>query len=113
MTLPKTLTKRTFREVSSPINPYANIILEEVNNHCLRLAVIDREYRWHYHTFTDELFIVLEGELKIELEGGKTLRLGPGEFVKIPAKQIHKTSATARTVNLTFERKGGDTVFIE
>jgi mannose-6-phosphate isomerase-like protein (cupin superfamily) len=112
MTQPKTLIKRTFREVSSPINPYANFVLEEINNHCLRLAVMDSEYRWHYHTSTDEMFIVLEGELKIELEGGKTLVLSPGEFVKIPAKQIHKTSATARTVNLTFERIGEDTVFI-
>ena len=33
-----------------------------------------------------------------------------GEFIKIPSKTIHMTSALIRTVNLTFEIEADDTI---
>jgi mannose-6-phosphate isomerase-like protein (cupin superfamily) len=105
--------KKSFSEISNVVKPYANFILEEVNNHCIRIAVMDEEYKWHYHAHTDELFIVLEGELTIEIKDQDTAILKPGEFIKIPAKTVHKTSATKRTVNLTFEKIGEDTIFVD
>ena len=77
------------------------------------MAIMEGEYKWHYHNNTDELFIVLEGQLKIEIKDQDTVFLQPGEFIKIPAKTIHKTSAVGRTVNLTFEKNGDDTIFVE
>jgi mannose-6-phosphate isomerase-like protein (cupin superfamily) len=65
-------------------------------SHCLRIAVMQGEYRWHYHSNTDELFAVLEGELKIEIKDHDPVNLKPGEFIKIPSKTIHKTSAANR-----------------
>ncbi len=70
-------------------------------------------YRWHYHRHTDELFVVLEGELKIEIKDKDTVFLKPGEFIKIAAKTIHKTSAVTRTVNLCFEKNAADTIFVD
>jgi len=108
------LVERSFKEISDKVDKvYDNFILETVNDHCLRIAVMEEEYRWHYHNNTDELFIVLEGELKIEIKDNDVVFLKPGEFIKIPAKTIHKTSAATRTVNLCFERNGEDTVFVE
>ena len=108
------LVKRNFKEISDKVDKvYDNFILENVNDHCLRIAVMQDEYQWHYHKNTDELFVVLEGELKIEIKDSDTVFLKPGEFIKIPAKPIHKTSAATRTVNLCFEKNADDTVFVD
>ena len=38
----------------------------------------------------------------------------PGQFVTVPADTLHRTRpAGARSVNLTFERRGAETVFEE
>ncbi len=108
------LVKKDFKEISDKVSKaYDNFILENINDHCLRIAVMQEEYRWHYHNNTDELFVVLEGELKIEIKDNDTVFLKPGEFIKIPSKTIHKTSAAARTVNITFEKNSDDTVFVD
>jgi hypothetical protein len=41
-------------------DPYRNMVINRVNGSCLRLAVFECEYRWHYHPKSDELFIVVE-----------------------------------------------------
>ncbi|HQU85934.1 MAG TPA: cupin domain-containing protein [Pyrinomonadaceae bacterium] len=106
--------KRNFKEISDKIEKeYDNFLLETVNNHSLRMAVMKGEYKWHYHENSDELFIVLEGELKIEIKNQETVFLKSGDFIKIPAKTIHKTSAIGRTVNLCFEKDADDTFFLE
>ena len=108
------LIKKNVKDISNKVDkPYDNFILENVNDHCLRIAVMTGEYRWHYHENTDELFMVLEGELKIEIKGQDTVFLKQGEFINIPSKTIHKTSTTSRTVNLTFEKTGDDTIFVD
>jgi len=108
------LDKKNFKEISDRVDrSYDNFILENVNDHCLRMAVMQGEYRWHYHNNTDELFVVLEGELKIEIKDNDTVFLKPGEYMTIPSKTIHKTSAATRTVNLTFEKNADDTIFVD
>jgi mannose-6-phosphate isomerase-like protein (cupin superfamily) len=79
----------------------------------LRLAVFNDVYRWHVHPTSDELFLVVEGLLVIDLEGGVELRLRPWQSVTIPAATIHRTRAIGRTVNLCFEALAADTVFVE
>ena len=104
--------KQNFREISDKVKSiHENFIL--INDHCLRIAIFKGEYRWHYHKTMDELFIVLEGELKIEIKNSEPVFLVPGDFIKIPAGTIHKTSAAVRTVNLCFEKNIEDTIFIE
>ena len=39
---------------------HKNFVVSNVNSHCLRIAVFTGEYDWHYHSNSDELFIVLE-----------------------------------------------------
>jgi mannose-6-phosphate isomerase-like protein (cupin superfamily) len=108
------LTKRNFKEISDKVDKaYDNFILENVNDHCLRIAVFQGEYKWHYHNNTEELFVVLEGELKIEIKDSETILLQTGDFIKIPAKTVHRTSAAVRTVNLCFEKIAEDTIFTD
>jgi mannose-6-phosphate isomerase-like protein (cupin superfamily) len=100
-------------EGSKVADPYRNMVINRVNSSCLRLAVFDGEYRWHYHPKSDELFIVVEGCLAIDLEGGRELRLHPWESVTIPAATVHRTRAIGRTINLCFEELRAETVFVE
>lgn len=103
-------------EGASVIESYKNQVINRVNGSCLRLAVFEGEYRWHYHPTSDELFIVVEGCLVIDLEDledGRELRLEPWESVTVPAKTFHRTRAIGRTVNLCFEEVGAETVFVD
>jgi mannose-6-phosphate isomerase-like protein (cupin superfamily) len=92
---------------------YRNMVLARMNSSCLRLAVLRGEYRWHHHPRSDELFLVVEGRLGIDLADGRTLELDTWQSVVIPAGTVHRTRAVGRTVNLTFEALGADTVFVD
>jgi mannose-6-phosphate isomerase-like protein (cupin superfamily) len=92
---------------------YRNQVLSRVNASCLRLAVLSGEYPWHQHPHSDELFLVVDGLLEIELDGGGTLQLAPWQSVVIPAGTVHRTRGVGRTVNLCFEDLAADTVFVD
>ena len=92
---------------------YSNIVINRVNQHCLRLAVFDGDYPWHHHPGSDELFLVVDGRLLIDLEDGRTLRLGPWQAATVPAGTVHRTRTEGRTVNLCFEELAADTVFVD
>lgn len=92
---------------------YRNQILLDIDTHCLRLAVFEGEYRWHHHPDADELFLVVAGRLQIDLADGRRLELVEWQSVVIPAGTVHRTRAVGRTVNLTYEKQGAQTVFVE
>lgn len=101
-------------ELQRAVNgPYRNQVLLNVNRECMRLAVFEGEYRWHHHPKTDELFCVVSGELHIEFADRDEAVLGPLQCMVVPAGAIHRTRAVGRTVNITFERQGAETVFVE
>lgn len=101
------------RQADSVDQVYKNFVVMNVNNHCLRLAVMQGEFRWHQHPRSDECFLVLEGVLEIDLADGRTFHLKPGEAFTIPAGVIHRTRSQARAVNLCFEDRNAytDVVF--
>jgi mannose-6-phosphate isomerase-like protein (cupin superfamily) len=92
---------------------YRNMVINRVNDSCLRLAVFDEAYRWHYHPTSDELFVVVSGCLAIDLEDNRELRLLPWQCATVPAMAVHRTRALGRTVNLCFEKLGAETVFVD
>lgn len=95
------------------IDAYKNQVLLNINEECMRLAVFEGEYRWHHHPNSDELFLVVAGELRIEFENAPQVTLTEWQSVVIPAGTVHRTRAIGRTVNLTCERQGAEVVFVE
>jgi mannose-6-phosphate isomerase-like protein (cupin superfamily) len=93
--------------------PYKNQVLLDVNADCLRMAVFEGEYRWHCHPDTDELFLVVAGELHIEFEDAQEAVLRPWQCLVVPKGMVHRTRAVGRTVNVTVERQGARAVFVE
>lgn len=103
------------REGASVQQDYKNFVALKVNDHCVRLAVMQGEYPWHQHPRSDECFLVLDGELEIDLAEGQTFRLKPGEAFTVPAGVVHRTRACTRAVNLCFEDRNAyaDVVFVD
>lgn len=103
----KFFQKTNLLESVSGITEYANSVVSNVNDHVLRLAVIEGDFHWHQHD-TDELFMVLEGELFIDFEDNQTISLRPGEVFTVPAFTQHRTRSNQRTVNICFEKEEND-----
>jgi mannose-6-phosphate isomerase-like protein (cupin superfamily) len=83
--------------------PWFNQTLTQVNDSVVRLGIIEGEYHWHKHDTEDEFFLVLEGELLIDLEGGETVTLGHHLGYTVPKGVVHRTRAPTRTVILMVE----------
>jgi mannose-6-phosphate isomerase-like protein (cupin superfamily) len=92
---------------------YKNQVLFDINKDCMRLSVFEGEYRWHHHPDSDELFLVVAGELQIEFEDGAQAKLTEWQSIVVPAGTVHRTRAIGRTVNVTYEKQGAQTVFVE
>ena len=100
-------------EQAAVTESYRNQVLLDVNADCLRLSVFEGEYRWHQHPDSDEMFLVVEGTLQIDILDGERLELTPWQSAVIPAGTVHRTRAIGRTVNLTYEKRGAQSVFVE
>jgi mannose-6-phosphate isomerase-like protein (cupin superfamily) len=86
--------------------PWFNQTLTSVNDSVIRLGVIEGDFHWHKHDDTDEFFMVLDGELVIDLEDRDSVRLSRHQSYTIPRTVMHRTSAAGRTVILMVEAAG-------
>jgi mannose-6-phosphate isomerase-like protein (cupin superfamily) len=73
-----------------------------VNDYDVRLVKIQGEFVRHQHADTDELFLVLAGQLTIRLDADEVV-LGPGEMYVVPAGTDHQPCADVETSVLLFE----------
>ena len=86
--------------------PWFNQTLTTVNDSVVRLGVIHGDFHWHKHDGTDEFFLVLEGELLIDLEDAETVTLRPQQGYTVPKGVVHRTRAPVRTSILMVEAAG-------
>jgi len=76
-----------------------------LNDYELKIVKVQGEFVWHQHDDTDEVFLVLDGELTIDLPDGAVV-LGPRETVTIPAGLRHRPRAATETSLLLIEPAG-------
>ena len=86
--------------------PWFNQTLATVNDSVARLGILHGDFHWHRHEAEDELFVVLEGRLLIDLEGDRTVALGPHQGFVVPRGVVHRTRAPERTAVLMVEPAG-------
>jgi mannose-6-phosphate isomerase-like protein (cupin superfamily) len=77
-------------------------ILAELNGQHVKLARLEGEFVWHSHEEEDELFLVVEGELRLLFRDGEVL-LGPGELCVVPRGVEHKPVAEEQVQVLLLE----------
>ena len=58
-------------------------VIAEMNDYQFKLVKIQGDFVWHNHADTDEVFIVLEGSMRIEFEDGE-VELSEGEMYVVP-----------------------------
>ena len=87
-------------DLAASAQPWFNRTLCRVNDTVIRLGVIEGEFHWHKHDAEDEFFYVTEGNLLVDLDGGDTVDLNPGQALVVPAGKLHRTRAPVRTVIL-------------
>jgi mannose-6-phosphate isomerase-like protein (cupin superfamily) len=81
-------------------------IVGRYNGNEVRLAKVSGAFTWHAHEATDELFLVLSGELMIEFRDG-VRRLGPGEMIVVPMGVEHRPVAASGECHiLLMDREG-------
>ena len=80
-------------------------VLAEMNDYEFKIARIKGEFIWHNHTETDEVFIVIEGSMKILLRG-KTIQLSEGDLYVVPKGTDHKPVAEKECKLMLVELKG-------
>lgn len=88
-------------------------VVARINESCLRLSVFAGEGSWHSHPTTDELFLVLEGELSLDLRSGETVTIGSRQIVTVPAGTVHRPRASAASTILCFKHADAANEFHE
>jgi mannose-6-phosphate isomerase-like protein (cupin superfamily) len=79
----------------------------ELNGQYVKLVKFQGEFLWHHHEHEDELFLVIEGHFRMYYRAAsgeeRSLEVGAGEFVIVPAGVEHKPFAAAEASVLLFE----------
>ena len=80
-------------------------IVGRYNGNEVRVSKLLGEFVWHSHADTDELFLVLKGELLIEFRDGER-RIRAGEFLVVPKGVEHRPVAAEECEILIMDREG-------
>ena len=80
-------------------------VVGQFNDHDLMLAKVKGEFVWHRHEETDDFFMVIKGQLTIQMREGN-VTLGPGEVYVVPKGIDHCPLAEEEAHVLLIEPKG-------
>jgi mannose-6-phosphate isomerase-like protein (cupin superfamily) len=79
-------------------------VVGEVDDAYIKVAKVQGSLAWHSHDAEDELFFILKGRLRIEMEQG-TVELGEGEMFVVPKGVRHNPVAEEECHLMLIERK--------
>lgn len=79
-------------------------VVAEVDDSYVKVAKVEGSLAWHSHEHEDELFLVLKGHLRIEMEQGN-VELGEGEMYVVPKGVRHNPVAEEECHLMLIERK--------
>ncbi|MBC8503517.1 MAG: cupin domain-containing protein [Anaerolineales bacterium] len=80
-------------------------IIAQMNDYHFKIAKIQGEFVWHSHPGTDEVFIVIHGEMQIVFRDG-VAALKEGEMLVVPKGVEHKPIAEEECHILMIEPAG-------
>jgi mannose-6-phosphate isomerase-like protein (cupin superfamily) len=63
-------------------------IVGELNDAYVKVVKLKGEFVWHHHDTEDELFLVVDGRLRMQFRDGNC-EVGPGEFIIVPRGVEH------------------------
>lgn len=81
------------RELEALTEHWFPRVVARVNDHYMKVARVRGRLTWHAHQGQDELFLVLRGRLRIELEDREPVVLEEGDVWVVPAGARHNPVA--------------------
>lgn len=67
-------------------------IIAQMNDYHFKLVRVEGDFTWHSHEDTDEVFIIIDGSLRIDFRDS-SVKLDSGEMIVIPKGVEHKPFA--------------------
>lgn len=80
-------------------------VIAEMNDYQFKIVRLQGDFVWHDHPETDEAFLVLGGELRIDFEEGSVI-LKEGEMFVVPRGLRHKPYAESEAKVMLIEPRG-------
>ncbi len=80
-------------------------VIADYNDNDVMVVKFQGEFPFHDHPDTDDFFLVLDGEMTMDLDG-ESHRVGPGELFIVPKGVTHRPRAEAECKVLLIEPKG-------
>ncbi len=80
-------------------------VIAEMNDYQFKIVKLKGDFVWHDHQDTDEMFLVLEGSLRIDFRDGYVI-VGQGELYVVPKGVEHKPYAEDEVQALLIEPRG-------
>ena len=81
-------------------------VVADYNGNDIMVVKFQGEFPFHKHADSDDFFLVLEGEVTLDQEGGDSVILGPGELCVIPKGIVHRPRAETEAKVLLIEPQG-------
>jgi mannose-6-phosphate isomerase-like protein (cupin superfamily) len=85
--------------------PWSPRVIAEMNDYQFKLVKLKGDFVWHRHEHTDEVFLVLAGEMQIGFRD-REVTLRPGEMLVIPKGVEHITRAAQECHAMLVEPRG-------
>ena len=80
-------------------------VIAEMNDYQFKVVKLLGDFIWHDHQDTDETFIVLDGQLRIDFRDGQVL-VRKGEMYVVPKGVEHKPYAEQEVSLMLIEPRG-------
>ena len=80
-------------------------VIAEMNDYQFKTVKLQGDFLWHSHADTDEAFLVIDGNLRIDFRDG-AVHLAAGEMFVVPKGVEHKPYAEERGSALLIEPRG-------
>ena len=84
---------------------WAPRVIAEMNDYQFKIVRLEGDFIWHDHKDTDETFIVIEGDLRIDFRDG-VVYVAAGEMFVVPRGVEHKPYAEREVKALLIEPRG-------
>ena len=84
---------------------WAPKVIAQMNDYHFKVVKVRGEFVWHDHPETDEVFVVLKGQLEIQFRDGN-VSLNEGEMYVVPKGVEHKPIAAEECHILLIEPAG-------
>ena len=93
------------REIAAALTQlWSPRIVGELDDSYVKVAKVQGTFGWHNHEHEDELFFILKGHLRIEMEGS-AVELGEGAMFVVPKGVQHNPVAEHECLMMLIERK--------